>query len=193
MIRLALHGGLFSGKSTLALALEEQGFGYVNYTQLLKKYTLVALNALGQQVTLEDLEGERKEFYRDYVIATGTVIGFDHGFGIDESAIPAITASGIQNVVFDNVRFPAQMDKLVPHGFRLVRIITPYEVRERRALAKGMGTERFREATTAITEQVLPAYPGEVALVVDGPMEEVIEELMGRVAEAVLAERRAVA
>lgn len=179
--RLALHGYQFGGKSELAKALEELGFGYVNYTQLLKKYALLALAALGIDATLDDLEGPEKEKYRNFVIETGTVIGFDQGFGIDESVIPAIQASGIEAVVFDNVRFPAQMDKLLPHGFRLVRIVTPLETRLERAVAKGYTRAGYLKALEKITETPLPEYPGEIQIVVDGPMEDVLKDLFTKI------------
>lgn len=192
--RIALHGGLFSGKSTLAAALEAQGFGYINYTQLLKMLTVGALNAIGIDATLEDLEGRDKERYRPYVISTGSVRGFDQGWGIDEVVVPLLAKTGEpQGVVFDNVRFDAQMDKLVPLGFRLVRLTTPWAVRMDRAERKGMTVTEFRTATQDGTERPLSYYPGEIEVSVDGPMDAVLQELSDKIAEAVLAERRTVA
>jgi hypothetical protein len=185
-LRLALHGGLLSGKSTLATALEERGFAYINYTRLLKQYAVGALEACGITTSLMMIEAD-KEKYRRFLIELGDQLGFDHGFGIDETLAPIIKNE--DRLVFDNVRFPAQMDKLVALGFRMVRIDTPMAVREERAAARGMSVDYFLQRTDSYSEVPLPEYPGEIRLSVDGPMDDVLVALAGVLTEAINAER----
>jgi hypothetical protein len=157
--------------------LEARGFGYINYTQLLKRLSVNALRAIGIDAKLEDLEGKDKEKYRKFIIETGTVRGFDQGWGIDEIVLPQLETTGVRDVVFDNVRFPAQFEKLQGAGFRLVRITTPGDVRVERAKAKGLTAEQFFAKLLDPTEQELPRYPGEIELVVDGDMDQVLTDL----------------
>lgn len=178
MLRLALHGGLYSGKSTLASALRERGFAYVNYTDMLKELVVVALNAIGVEVTIEQLRAEKAKF-RNYIIETGIICGFDDGYLIPEILAKLATMPD-QAVVWDNVRFPAQMDLLLPHGYRLVRLTTPLAIRQARAKAKGVSAAEFRAALKKPTEKPLPVYPGEVSISVDGDMDAVIQELTVR-------------
>jgi hypothetical protein len=96
-------------------------------------------------------------------------------------------------VVLDNVRFPAQMEILAKYGFRLVRIVTPMEVRTDRALAKGLNEFEFERRIYDSSEEPLPAFPGEIELVVDGPMGDVLRDLFAKIAEAELNDRRQIA
>jgi hypothetical protein len=156
---IALHGEFLSGKSTLAKRLAYDGFMVVSYTNLLKEYAAKALTACGIPTTLEDILAD-KERYRPFLIELGTLLGFDQGFGIRDQIIPLI--AGQEFVVFDNVRFPAQMNILAEYGFRLVRIITPEVVRLERAYAAGLSDVDFYERTLDRTEDPLPPYPNEI-------------------------------
>jgi hypothetical protein len=189
MLRLALHGGLFSGKSTLAHALvERSGFHYVNYTDMIKTFAVAALATVGIETTVEEIHAN-KERYRPFIIELATLLDFDHGYGIEEIC-RLLDEQGIDRVVFDNVRFAAQYAKLRPHGFRLVRITTPWNTRAARAEAAGLDYNDFVTRTLQPTEEPLDYYPEEVEVSVDGPIEKVIDKLTAKLAQAQLHERR---
>ncbi|HEY7416826.1 MAG TPA: hypothetical protein VH593_16690, partial [Ktedonobacteraceae bacterium] len=139
---LALHGGLFSGKTTLAKRLTYEGFALFSYTDLLKEYTAKALTACGIPTTLDDILAD-KERFRTLIIALGTMLDFDHGFGIREHIPPLLDR--YENIVFDNVRFSSQMDILAELGFRLVRITTPEAIRRERAFNLGYNDHTFAQ------------------------------------------------
>ena len=107
MARLALTGGLFSGKTTLADALVERSkFKKIDYTGLLKRAAAMALQACGLEVTVEDILSD-KEKYRPLLIELGHVLDFDHCYGIEE-IIEQLEDD--ESYVFDNCRFDAQYE-----------------------------------------------------------------------------------
>lgn len=188
MPRYALHGELFSGKSTLASALEARGFAYVNYTQYLKILAARSLSAIGIPTTVAMIEANKEE-YRAYLIALGTRCGFDQGNFVEEclrhDTIWEDDDNGVaqggdglpKHIVFDNVRFPAQFEKLIPLGFRLVRLSTPYGVRLSRAEAKGLSRADYDARLADKSETPLPEYPGEISLSVNGPTDALVDTL----------------
>lgn len=177
MLRLALTGGLFSGKTTLADALvERSGFQKIDYTGLLKTFVVEALKAIGVEVTIEDILAN-KEKYRPLIIELGHVIGFDDGYGIDE-ILAALEDD--KSYVFDNCRFDAQYEKLVEAGFILVRITTPMRVRLARAMGQGITRAEFARRIEDASESPLREFPYEVHISVDGDIEQVIEDLTGK-------------
>lgn len=196
-MRLALHGGLYSGKSTLARALVEQGFTYVNYTEYLKILYVQEYNRrnpnFGEELSLAEVEANKEE-HRTALIAFGSEIGFDKGNYVEE-ALRYYTERGVipsgpdfdptdlmpRDIVFDNVRFDAQMEKLLGHGFRLVRITTAIPVRLTRAVNAGLTHGAFYDRLMDTSEAPLSAFDGEVALPVDGPMEDVLNTLTAQV------------
>jgi dephospho-CoA kinase len=189
MLRLALTGGLMSGKSSLARYLvNEHGFHYVNYTDLIKEFASVALAEVGMQVSVADIHAD-KERYRPFLIALATLLDFDHGYGIDE-IVKLLDAQKADKVVFDNCRFDPQFEKLQAAGFRLVRITTPYTVRLARGLEKGMTKDAFDALVNGTVEVPLRSFPGEVRISVDGDMDAVCNTLSGRILKAEMRERR---
>lgn len=188
MLRLALHGGLFSGKTTLADALvTHSGFQKIDYTGLLKTFVVEALKAVGVEVTIEDILAN-KEYYRPLIIDFGHVIGFDDGYGIKEilERLPEE-----DSVVFDNVRFDAQFEKLEAAGFILVRITTPMHMRVARAIGKGISRSEFARCIEDSSEAPLREYPNEVRIHVDGPIETVIDDLTAKILNLQLAQKQA--
>jgi len=192
-MRLALHGGLFSGKSTLATALEARGFVYVNYTRYLKVLYARSLRAVGIQMSADDVERD-KERERPHIISFGSRIGFDKGNFVEECLDEEASirhdeyTALADDIVFDNVRFDAQMEKLLTHGFRLVRITTPLSIRKERALAKGLTLSQFADRVEDPSEAPLSYFPGEASIAVEGDMDKVLNTLAARLGTAQLTE-----
>ena len=187
MLRLALHGGLFSGKTTLAEALRDQGnFQLIDYTGLLKLLAVEALNAIGVTVTIEEMLAN-KEKYRPFIIELGRLCGFDEGFGLDE--IVEKLQDDI-SYVLDNVRFDAQYEKLEKAGFILVRVQTPMHIRVARAIGKGITRQEFARRIEDATEAPLREFPNEVRISVDGPIEDILHDLTTKIAALQLAQKR---
>lgn len=178
MLKLALHGPLKSGKSSLAQALQERGFQYLNYTDLLKQLLCEALASIGVNLTVEEIHAN-KEKYRQLIIEFASVAGFDDGFGIDRML--AEIKPDATGVVFDNVRFLPQWKLLKAEGFILVRLTTSERIRLARARSEGMQRSIFEALATLDTEKPLPPQDGEITLNVAGNMETVIDELTAQV------------
>lgn len=196
-MRLALHGGLFSGKSTLAKELTAREFTLVNYTDYLKELYARSLRAVGIDITKEQVI-QNKEQERPHIISFGTRIGFDQGNYVEEALDEEATDPGqlcssdgdglYPDIVFDNVRFPAQVEKLLNYGFRLVRVNTPVAIRQERALAKGITQAQFLQRMSDPSEDPLPYFPGEVSLSVDGDIDKILQDLTTKLGMAQLTE-----
>ncbi len=176
---LALHGRMFSGKSTVARLLDEQhGYLWANYTDYGKTLAARALTALlGREVT----QGEvirRKNELRPFIIEALRVYGFDEGNGID-TLLKQLDIVPDMPIAFDNVRYDRQYKKLRPYGFRLVRLVISDAEQERRAAKAGMPREKLLALRQEPSEQPLPYYVDEVFVPVDGktPTEVVAEVL----------------
>lgn len=137
-MRVALMGPVYAGKTTLAKELvEHHGFTLVNYTDHLKAKAAEALCAIGLPTSVTDIN-TNKIFYRALLQDLGTVLGFDQGEFVEEALA---TAGEAEHIVFDNVRFLPQWQRLEPLGFRLVYLaITPME-QEVRARDAGLNAQ----------------------------------------------------
>jgi hypothetical protein len=197
-MRLALHGGLFSGKSSLATELVARGFALVNYTDYLKELYARSLRAVGIDITKAEVI-RNKEQERPHIISFGTRIGFDKGNFVEEAledgcewAYDDSLEDGDDglptDIVFDNVRFDTQMEKLLKYGFRLVRVNTPLGVRSARAAIKGLTMEQFMQRTSDPSEAPLSYFPGEISLSVDGEVDKIMQDLTAKLGMAQLTE-----
>lgn len=170
-MRFAMHGRMFSGKSTLAVLLHDAlGFEYLNYTDHGKAHIARALSAmLGRTVTHEEvIERKNEPSMRDFTIAGLRLFGFDRGAGIRELVESYIDPDDVTTpLVFDNVRYPAQYALLKPYGFTLVRLIMSDREQERRASEAGMPLETLERLRLEESEQPLPPVDGEIVLHVD--------------------------
>ena len=162
--RVAVRGPLYAGKTTMAHALEREGFVLINFTDSLKAMAADALCHLGVPTSVADIKAD-KEHYRPFLQQLGTLVGFDEG-----RTIPAFVAEHIQrygedrDYVFDNVRFLAQWEALKPFGFTLVQLhLTPMQ-QEERATTLGISHEALGRAMSHPAEVGFPRQPGEVVL-----------------------------
>lgn len=180
-IYLALHGPLKSGKSTLAEALRQRGFTYVNFTRDIKVRAARALSATSERyVAVETIE-QHKEDFRPFLIELARMIGVDEGLTVPEvldEQLGAVLDYWPQRIVFDNVRYAAQMDRLVPYGFRLVRLTLTDWAQEERARRDGMNIDRLFDLREDATEQPLHYYPGELRLNANQPADYVLMDLL---------------
>jgi dephospho-CoA kinase len=177
-IWVAITGGIFTGKTTLAEYLrDEHGFKYVSYTDMLKTFASEALAAVGLEVSVEAMKAD-KEKYRHFIIALGHLIDFDNGYGLEQLAETIKATCPNENVVVDNMRFEAQMDILERHGFRMLRVVTPIQERKRRARAFGLTAEAFQQRTSDPTETPLAYRPGEIAVMGNGNLHAVYQQIV---------------
>lgn len=177
-ILVAITGGLFTGKTTLAEYLrDEHGFKYISYTDMLKTFAQEALHAVGLDVSIAEMKAN-KEKYRAFIIALGHLIDFDNGYGLEELADTIRAHAPHDNIVLDNVRFEAQMDILERHGFRMLRVVTPIQERRRRARAVGLGLAEFNKRVADPTEQPLVYRPGEIQVMGNGNLHAVYQQII---------------
>lgn len=124
-MRIAVCGPSQSGKSTLAKYMVEQhGWYHINYTRRLKEWFAADVSRhLKTPLTVEEIEAN-KEKYRAALQEYGVHVGFDEGNGVDEVIRDwkRLREWNTQSVIFDNVRFQSQFDKLKKHGFVLVKL-----------------------------------------------------------------------
>ena len=183
MFKIALHGGLKSGKSTLAKSLEERGFQYLNYTDLIKQMLAEALAAIGVHVTVDEIRANKEKF-RQLIIEFAAVVGFNDGFGIDRML--SEIKPDVTGVVFDNVRFLKQWEILQPEGFVLVRLTTPERIRLARARGEGMPRSEFEGYSAQLTEQPLPPQADEITLNVSGNLDKILDTLTAEIVKRAL-------
>lgn len=175
-MKFALHGPLFSGKTTLAEALVREGYTLIDYTGELKRRYVRALTCAGVPTTLDEVLAHKEE-ERAGIIWLGSRIGFDQGALVDELVGEA---GDPEHAVFDNVRFPVQYEKLQVFGYRLVRLVLPPAEQEARAYLKGISGVELRAKRSDLTELPLPAYLDEIVLDARRPTQELVDELLGR-------------
>lgn len=171
-MRIALHGPMYSGKTTLSRQLvAAHGFVLVNYTDYLKELAARALCHLGQYTSVEQIKADKTRF-RSFLQDLGTLLGFDDGAFVEQCLFEqaAIVWTGPQEaalperIVFDNVRTPAQFAILQRFGFHLVRLDIPRELQRHRALELGISGEELVRVTMHGIEQPLPSTAGELVL-----------------------------
>lgn len=138
MDRVALCGGCYSGKSTIAQELARQGYTLVNFTDSLKEVAARVLGVAGLDVTVPEIK-RRKDYYRPFLQALGTLIGYDTNPTWVYQAFPPILE---ERMVFDNVRTVEQFHTLRGMGFELVYVQTS---RHQRYLRSGLIAADFTE------------------------------------------------
>lgn len=173
---LAVHGLPLSGKTTFArMAQEQDGYAWLNYTDKLKIMFVQELQERGVKgVTLAVIRRD-KGFWRPFLQTFGTTVGYDKGAFVEDMVREL---DGGRDAVFDNVRFPAQYEKLAPLGFTLVRFTVSPAVQAARARAAGVAPEDLLEALKHEAEKPLPHYPHELIVDGDKPADEVYREIM---------------
>jgi hypothetical protein len=91
----------------------------------------------------------------------GSVVGFDKGAFVEELVA---SAGDAEHIVFDNVRFLSQWERLVPLGFTLVHLaITPME-QEIRARDAGLSAAELGKALSHPAEVGFPLPEGTISL-----------------------------
>lgn len=163
-MRFALHGPMFSGKTTLArLLMLDHGYTWLNYTDFGKELCAKALSALlDREVTRQEVI-ERKNEWRDFIIQALRIYGFDEGNGVDEM----LSWTTDEHIVFDNVRYQSQYDKLKAHGFILVRLVISDHEQMLRANQTEMPVTDFLRLREESSECPLDPQEDEVTLCVD--------------------------
>lgn len=182
--RLALHGPPLSGKTTVSRYLTAHGFTHVNFTQYLKILGVEMFAAAGKRITVEDME-MNKALYRPWLQHTGTILGFDKGFGVVDSlfhyegvageSAPAAYPPPLKPfLAFDNVRSQAQFDVLRDDfGFILVRLHVSREEQLRRAETLGYNREKFLRTLEHPIETPLPWQENEIPISGELPVERI--------------------
>jgi hypothetical protein len=133
-MRIAICGKRKLGKSTLAKYMVEQyGWYHIDYVGILKEWMVDAINERRELIGLPYLSVEEvekdKEKYRPLLQILGVEFGFDQGNGVGEALVRWRKGreERTQPVIFDNVRFQAQFDRLKDYGFVLVKLVGPRE------------------------------------------------------------------
>ncbi|GHO44552.1 hypothetical protein [Ktedonospora formicarum] len=147
-IKVALAGGLGSGKTTLAHALEARGFVLVNFTGWLKELYSRALSSIGYSVTVEEILAN-KENYRVHLQHFADMIEWQTDPTYVSQCIDETAIEWYRGIVFDNVRTEVQAREAQRRGFTVIELIVPDDVRARRA---GLPLETFLERSKHSTE-----------------------------------------
>lgn len=183
-MRVALMGPAYAGKTTLATKLAESGFALVSYTDHLKSKAAEALCSIGLPTSVTDIN-QNKIFYRALLQDLGTVLGFDRGEFVEEALA---TAGNAEHIVFDNVRFLPQWEKLAPLGFTLVYLaITPME-QEVRAREAGLSAAELGKVLSHPAEVGFPLPEDAIILPHEWSLSTKVDSLLfqlaSRIAEA---------
>jgi hypothetical protein len=187
MIRLALHGPMYSGKTRLARELvDTHGFTLVNYTDYLKTLAARSLSSIGITTSVAEIKANKGK-YRPYLQDLGTLCGFDEGGFVDQcvqeqAGYMQVSGEGPQliadNIVFDNVRTQAQFDILKDYGFRLVRLWIPYNLAVERAAEAGVSEAAMAAVANHQIETPLPHQDGELLFAAVGAYPYLADDLV---------------
>lgn len=175
-MNLALRGPALSGKTTLANYLGKHcGFVVVRYNDILKQKAAQALTRVGRKTTLNDIRHD-KETYRSFLQELGSLLHFDEGAFIDE----ALTKyEGTEtSIVFDNVRFLAQWERLKEWRFTLVSLQLPSFAQEERAVSLGASLSHFGAAMRHPAELGFPPQPGEIKVDATLPTKDIVADVL---------------
>lgn len=190
MARLALHGPMYSGKSTLGHALEQDyGYTFADFTGYLKILAARALSQPGGAWHSREMIEQNKGNYRTFLQEFGRLINFDSGKPYVEQVLGdacfagwldhrAVTHATDQDVVFDNVRTLEQWEELQRFGFTLVRLSITPELQAERAFAKGLTLGELERMRAHPCEQPLPQQAQELILPADHPVDELAKFLV---------------
>lgn len=130
---IAVHGPIGSGKTTLAQALQAEGFLWVNFTDALKEKACQALYPFRPTTVME--MHARKEAFRPFINAFGDVIDFTNRPEYVHEALKEWYRLGQPDAVFDNVRSVSQALTVKALGFKVVRLQADLELLQSRRKA----------------------------------------------------------
>jgi hypothetical protein len=184
-MKLALRGPALSGKTTLANYLHRRyGFTVIRYNDILKKRAALALSHIGRKTTLADIRRD-KEVYRPFLQELGSLLHFDEGAFIDEAVasvrgrfLEDSTGRLLGDVVFDNVRFLAQWEKLRAHGFQLVKLDLSPSAQMARAEDNGLPVQMLGRSMKHPAELGFPHQPGEILVDASYPTKDIAKDIL---------------
>ncbi len=165
-MRIALHGPMYSGKTSLAHELvSSHGFTLVNYTDYLKELAASALSYIGVTTTVEQIKADKAK-YRSFLQNLGTLVDFDNGAYVERCLVEQAADEwgfGLEeNIVFDNVRTQAQFDILKEYGFQLVRVTVNPITQMNRATRAGVTVQELHRVSAHGIENGLAYQDGEI-------------------------------
>ena len=168
-MRIALHGPMYSGKTSLAHELvRSHGFTLVNYTDYLKELAASALSYIGVETTVRTIKADKAK-YRSFLQQLGTLVDFDNGAYVQRCLVEqAQDEEGYgltDRIVFDNVRTQAQFDILKPFGFRLVRVTVNPITQMNRATLAGVSVQELYRVSEHTIENNLDTQEGEIEVI----------------------------
>lgn len=173
-MKIALYGKPCSGKTTFANYLRDtHGFYKMDFTDLIKETVVDMLNFANLDITVEDVHKE-KERFRPLLQTVAATLGFDEGYGVDQVIAKWVDAGCPQNVVFDNVRYMKQYERLVPYGFVLVELAVSNGQWQQRATQKGTTVYNLSEQMKRDMEEIWP----DLILNGNGPVTHIAETLL---------------
>jgi hypothetical protein len=155
VVRIALTGPMYSGKTTLAEHMRDNhGWFRIGYNDIIKERLAYELSVLeGRVITVDDIIADKKK-YRTALQKLGDALGFNEGNGVllAMRRWERDRKSYNQPVIFDNVRFPGQFERLKEYGFVLVKLeVDTYACRDR-ATQVGVSTLEFASAVSHFAE-----------------------------------------
>lgn len=175
---IALTGTIYSGKSTLAHALELEGYLYVGFSDLLKVYAVRALSAVEVYTSVEEIN-EDKRLYRPFLQGLGTVIGFDVEERYVMEALKLWDRMDWPRCVFDTPRTFSQVNTLKRLGFTLVGLtLSPHE-QAYRAAALGVPLDVLQAQLSHPVERGISPDLFDLTLNGADPIETNIQFLLG--------------
>lgn len=177
---IMIAGPMYSGKSTIARAMKEQGYMWVRFGDLLKLYASDMLSAVGIHASVDHIN-EAKKLYRPFLQELGEVIGFNDDPKFVHEALGDWEINGRPPAIFDNPRTEAQAKVLDYFGFKLVQLELDPSEQYKRALKYGVTLEELIKVRNHPVEQGI-GRPDLVELYLDAakPTEELVQVLLGQ-------------
>lgn len=173
-MKIALYSPPCYGKTALAEYLRDaHGFWLMNFTDLIKETAVDMLNFANLDVAVEDVVRE-KERFRPFLAMVSKTLDFNGGYGIDQLIEMWQAAGSPQNVVFDNVRYLKQYEKLMPYGFVLVGLNISGDEWAARAEKKGTTPYELKDTMKRDMEPIFP----DITINADGPVHRAAETLL---------------
>lgn len=157
--RVALSGGAWYGKSTLAQRLQNTyQYYHVDAALEIKMVAATMLRAGGVMVSVNDILNNKQRF-RPFLQEVGKLMGIDEGTEFVRRFVdPALPLSFGHPIVVEPIRTQSQAHALRRAGFKIVSFKVSNTLRRERARSLGVSDADYQRTIEHPLEQQLPRH-----------------------------------